>query len=286
MRVFLIIISLVIIASSCSENRVIKLDTIKYELPWVDSFAVQNTIINRVVVPDNFVRIEAVKNTFAHWLRRLPLKEGKPLVTLYNNKSKSNQSAHAFVLDLDVGEKDLQQCADAAIRLRAEYLFNNDKIDSIHFNYTNGANVPFSTWSKGYFPVPGSGKVTWKNALKNDTSYASFKEYLLQIFNYAGTLSLSKELKSIPLEQISPGDILCTGGSPGHAVMVMDVAIEETTREKIFLLGQGGTPAQEMHIIKNPKNSRLSPWYKVSEIGNAIRTTNWVFSRSSLMRWV
>lgn len=286
MRVFLIVSVLEIISSSCSENKVRKLDTAKYELPWIDSFAVQNTIINRVVVPSDFVRIEAAKNTFTHWLRRLPLKEGKPLVMLHNDKSKRNQSAHLYVLDLDVGERDLQQCADATMRLRAEYLYNNDKIDSIHFNYTNGANVSFSTWSKGYFPVPSSGKVSWKNSFKNDDSYSSFKEYLLQIFNYAGTLSLSRELKSIPLEQISPGDILCTGGSPGHAVMVMDVAVDEETCDKIFLLGQGGTPAQEMHIIKNPKNSRLSPWYKVSDIGNTIRTTNWVFSRSSLMRWV
>jgi len=286
MRVISILFLLILFASSCSENRIRELDTIKYELPWVDSFAVQNTIINRVVVPDNFVRIEAATNTFAHWLRRLPLKEGKPSVTLYNNKMKRNQSAHLYVLDLDVGERDLQQCADATMRLRAEYLYYHDKIDSIHFNYTNGASVAFDTWSKGYFPVPGSGKVTWKSSSKNDKSYASFKEYLLQIFNYAGTLSLSRELKSIPLEQISPGDILCTGGSPGYAVMVMDVAIDKETCEKIFLLGQGGTPAQEMHIIKNPKNRSLSPWYKVSDIGNVIRTTNWVFSRNSLMRWV
>lgn len=286
MRVLLILSIFIIAISSCSENRVIKLDVIKYELPWIDSFAVQNTIINRVVVPDNFVRIQTAKNSFAHWLRRLPLKAGKPLVGLYNNKNKRNQSSHMYVLDLDVGKRDLQQCADATMRLRAEYLFNNGKTDSIHFDYTNGANVAYNTWKKGYFPVPGSGKVTWKKSSKNDESYTSFKKYLLQIFNYAGTLSLSRELKKIPLEQISPGDILCTGGSPGHAVMVMDVAIDEETCEKIFLLGQGGTPAQEMHIIKNPRDSRLSPWYKVSDIGKTIRTTNWVFSRNSLMRWV
>ena len=261
-----------------------ELDSIRYNLPWLDSFSINNTLINRVDVPTGYFRKKDKEGNFAHWLRRLPLKEGNPDVQLYNGNLKGYQNGHAYVINMDVGSRDLQQCADATMRLRAEYLYGNNKHDSIHFNYTNGANVQFYKWKSGLYPVPKSGKVNWVNSTKNDNSYASFKKYMIQIYNYAGTLSLSRELASVAIESIKTGDIFCHGGSPGHAVMVMDV-VENELGNKMFLLAQSYMPAQEMHILKNPNNAGISPWYNLSEIGEEINTPEWVFSRSELMRW-
>ena len=259
-------------------------DTIKYNIPWLDSFSINNTLINRVELPSGYFRKNDKKGNFAHWLRRLPLKEGNPDVQLYNGGLKGYQNGHAYVINMDVGARDLQQCADATMRLRAEYLFGNNKQDSIHFNYTNGANVQFSKWKSGLYPVPKSGEVDWVNSTKNNKSYASFKKYMIQIFNYAGTLSLSRELESVAIESVQPGDIFCHGGSPGHAVMVLDVA-ENDFGNKMFLLAQSYMPAQEMHILKNPINKDISPWYDLLEIGEVINTPEWVFDRAELMRW-
>ena len=261
-----------------------ELDSVKYNIPWLDSFSINNTLINRVDVPSEYFRKKEKEGSFVHWLRRLPLKVGNPAVQLYNGKLKGYQNGHAYVINMDVGSRDLQQCADATMRLRAEYLYGNNKHDSIHFNYTNGANVQFSKWKTGLYPVPKSGKVNWVNSTKNNKSYASFKKYMIQIFNYAGTLSLSRELKPIAIESIKPGDIFCYGGSPGHAVMVMDVAVNELGN-KLFLLAQSYMPAQEMHILKNPNDEIFSPWYNLSEIGEEIITPEWNFNRSELMRW-
>ena len=107
---------------------------------------------------------------------------------------------------------------------------------------------------------------------------------MIQIFNYAGTLSLSRELSPVVIESIKPGDIFCHGGSPGHAVMVMDV-VENELGNKMFLIAQSYMPAQEMHILKNPNDAVFSPWYNLSEIGEEINTPEWVFSRAELMRW-
>ena len=261
-----------------------ELDSVKYNIPWLDSFSIKNTLFNRVKPPSGYFRKNDNYGNFAHWLRRLPLKEGNPDVRLYNGDLKGYQNGHAYVINMDVGASDLQQCADATMRLRAEYLFGNNKKDSIHFNYTNGANVQFSKWKSGLYPVPKSGKVDWVNSTENNKSYASFKKYMVQIFNYAGTLSLSRELKSAAIEGVQPGDIFCHGGSPGHAVMVLDV-VENDLGNKMFLLAQSYMPAQEIHILKNPFNEGISPWYNLSEIGEVINTPEWNFYRGELMRW-
>ena len=263
----------------------VSIDSTKLSFPWLDDFDVANTIINRVDVPDGFERLDFDEGSFGHWLRRLPLKPGKPDVKLYDGNLKYNQEAHEYVLDLDVGEKDLQQCADACMRLRSEYLYDKKNYESLHFNYTNGAKVGFQKWASGYYPIPKGSKVTWVQKSSCNDSYGSFKKYMIQIFNYAGTASLSKEMITKTIHEIAPGDLFILGGHPGHSVMVMDVAIHSETGEKAFILAQSYMPAQEMHILKNPENSSSSPWYKVNEIGEEFATPEWMFERSELKTW-
>jgi hypothetical protein len=63
------------------------------------------------------------------WLREISLKKD-PGIYLFNGRLRDDQSTHFAVLDMPVGDKDLQQCADALMRLRAEYFFNRDNIDT------------------------------------------------------------------------------------------------------------------------------------------------------------
>ena len=71
----------------------------------------------RIAVPRGYARVPVAKNSFAAWLRGLPLKPGTPPVYLYNGQKKANQGAHCAVVNIDTGKADLQQCADAVIRL-------------------------------------------------------------------------------------------------------------------------------------------------------------------------
>ena len=107
---------------------------------------------------------------------------------------------------------------------------------------------------------------------------------MTNIFNYAGTLSLSKELISINFDSISPGDVFIQGGSPGHAVLVMDVAVNNEGN-KMFLIAQSYMPAQEMHILINPSNESISPWYSSEEIEVFLETPEWTFQKSDLKRF-
>ncbi len=263
----------------------ITIDSTIYQYSWLANYNYQEALINVVKTPAGFKRTNAQKNSFAAWLQHLPIKTNDNTVYLYDGNKKRNQNAQFKVVNIDVGDKDLQQCADAVMRLRAEYLYATNQQAKIKFNYTNGVSIPFSKWSSGHFPKLQGNKVVWV-AAQNNTSYSSFKKYINNIFTYAGTSSLSKELQSIELKDIQIGDVFIYGGFPGHAVIVVDVAINTTTGDKCFMIAQSYMPAQNIHVLKNPTNADLSPWYSVSACKNQIITPEWTFETNQLKRFV
>ncbi len=243
-----------------------------------------NTIQTRFAPPPGFERIPVENNSFGAYLRTLPLKEPNAPVYLYNGSLKGNQNVHAAVVDIDVGSKDLQQCADAIMRLRAEYLLASNKIDDIHFNLTNGFRMDYSRWRKGDRLKVSGNKTWWERKASPNDSYQTFRSYMDVIFMYAGTLSLSKELQKVPVEEMRIGDVFIQGGSPGHAVIVADMAVNPESGEKCFLLLQSYMPAQEIHVLKNPTEEQLSPWYR-SGNRNSLSTPEWRFEWEDLKRW-
>jgi hypothetical protein len=103
------------------------------------------------------------------------------------------------------------------------------------------------------------------------------------IFSYANTASLKKELTVVGIETILPGDVFIQSGNPyGHAVTVVDVA-EDVHGNRVFLLAQSYMPAQETHLLINPKNQQLSPWYEAKD--GAILTPEWRFESTDLRRF-
>ena len=224
----------------------------------------------------------ADSGSFGEWLRSLPLKPKGTKVKIFNGKDKYNQTAHAAVIDIDVGTIDLQQCADAVIRLRAEYLWAIGKADSIAFNFTSGDRFKWKDWRDGIRPLLHGRSVEFAFRAKADSSYTSFRQYLDKIFAYAGSFSLEKEL--IPVQdaaQIESGDVFIQGGFPGHAVIVVDVA-ENERGERVFLLAQSYSPAQDIHILRNPDSD--DPWYPALTNG-ILCTPEWTFDYTDLKRF-
>src|SRR5690606_29137865 len=98
---------------------------------------------------------------------------------------------------------------------------------------------------------------------------------------YAGTLSLDKELHAKSIDEMQIGDVFIHGGSPGHAVIVVDMAVNKTTNEKIFILAQSYMPAQETQILFNFNNKEISPWYSI-DFGETLKTPEWTFEKTDL----
>jgi hypothetical protein len=242
------------------------------------------TIVTRFQTPSNFTRHKVAKNSYAAYLRELPLKPNGAMVKHYDGTIKYNNNVYDAVVDLEIGKRDLHQCADAVMRIRADYLWKNEKYDQIHFNFTNGFRVDYTEWMKGKRISFKNKKTQWYQKSTPSNSYKDYWKYMELIFSYAGTLSLSRELVPVDLNEMKIGDVFIWGGSPGHAVLVVDMAKNKVTNESIFLLAQSYMPAQEIQILKNPKQSD-NPWYAVSDIKQQLFTPEWTFQKDALKRF-
>jgi hypothetical protein len=70
-------------------------------------------------------------------------------------------------------------------------------------------------------------------------------------------------------------------GSPGHAVLVLDLARAADGR-RVALLGQGFMPAQSFHVLRP---SREGTWFAIDPGTSGIKTPFWpTFPWSSLRR--
>lgn len=216
-------------------------------------------------------------------MQQQKLKPNGTLVHYYDGREKPNKVA-AAVLDADVGNKDLQQCADAVMRLRAEYLWKTKQYELLHFNFTSGFNADYKKWREGYRISVKGNSVSWVKTTKESQSYSSFRDYLTIVFSYAGTASLAKELKPVALKDLQIGDVFIKGGSPGHAVIVVDMAVNKAGR-KVYMVAQSYMPAQDIHVLSNYNNTLISPWYELDVNASAINTPEWTFEPTQLMRF-
>ena len=240
------------------------------------------TLETRILAPKGYNRETATANSLASFIRNYPMKDDGSEVLLYNGTPKGNQTAHVAVFKLPIENYDLQQCADSVMRMYAEYFWNTKQYDKISFHFVSGFEAKYSKWIQGYRIKISGNNVNWVKQTGRDTSYESFKEYLKIVFSYASTLSMEKESKTIGIEDIQVGDIFIKGGSPGHVVMVVDVCVNAEGK-KAFLLAQGYMPAQEFHVLNNPKHSD-DPWYYVDEVTYPLSTPEYSFEEGSLMR--
>ena len=168
---------------------------------------------------------------------------------------------------MDVGTRDLQQCADAVMRLRAEYLFKHKRFSDIHFNFLSDGEPRY------YADYAG-----------NNRTHEKFRKYMTYIFSYANTKSLKDELKTVNIEDMQIGDVFIQSGDPfGHAITVMDMA-KNDKGQKIFMFSQSFMPAQEIHILINKDDEKLSPWYPL-DFGESLFTPEWDFMATDLKRF-
>jgi hypothetical protein len=227
--------------------------------------------------PPAFVPAAFPDGSWQHFLQNLPSRAGK--VVDYTGTPIQNQNKHAAVINYDVGKRDLQQCADALIRLRAEYLFQQLQFDQIRFHFTSGQLYAWKDYCLGLLPRIRGSQVHFVGGTPRKMNYASLRAYLDIVYAYAGTQSLYRELK--PAKQFEVGTIIITPGSPGHCCMIVDEA-KRSDGKKVFKLAESYMPAQSIYILKNPVDG--SPWHELNE-GAPVRTASYYFACYSLRQF-
>lgn len=278
-RIFVLIIFFGLISCSKSQKKekiIIETDNISTTASLIHKNG--NTVKTRFSAPKNYKWIEENPNSFGEFLVDFLLKKYGAQILRFDGNPIATQSLHEAIYDIDTGEKDLQQCADSVIRLYAEYLWKQDRKDEIAFHFTNGDLVKWTDYRDGYRAFVMGNSVDYRKTASYDNSYQNFRNYLDLIYNYAGTISLTAETKAVnSTKNLKTGDILITPGSPGHVVFIAG-SCENKNGEKLFLLSEGFTPAQSIHLLKNPFEENISPWYQLDVNSEKINTARFSFS--------
>ena len=132
------------------------------------------TVKFRVRIPEGFIRETYSEGSFQEYIRDYKLKPFGAKVINYDGSHYFNKIGHYGVLEVPVPENGLQQCADALIRIRSEYLWSKNQKDKIGFNFTSGHYCSWNKYAEGYRPKINGNKVTFHKTTRVNHSKENF----------------------------------------------------------------------------------------------------------------
>lgn len=189
------------------------------------------TIATRFNTPFGFKRVEVEKGSYQEFLRNYRM-----YPSTHIGKYQSGYEMGATqVLEMDFIGKDIQECADVAMRLRCEYLFKTGQYSKISF-HTSATNV-----------------FSYENYLKQNkltSNEKSFRGYLEKLMSWAGSLSVDNyDTQTVKWKDVQIGDVIIIGGNPGHVVTIADMAVCDDPEVIAVILVQGFQPVQETEVV-------------------------------------
>src|ERR1700740_2366589 len=109
-----------------------------------------DTVLTRFSTPAGYHHVAAQPGSFGAYLQSLPLKPAGTHTLTYKGDVAATDVETAAVVDISVGHEDLQQCADAVMRLRGEYLWHAGRYDEIAFHFVSGFKCDYVHYAEGY----------------------------------------------------------------------------------------------------------------------------------------
>jgi len=248
------------------------------------------SLTTRFPAPSGYVRAPLAEGSFGAWLRGLPVRLDRHSVEDYRGRAVTFSGRwSAAVIALDVGEKNLQQCADTALRLHAEWLWSRGDTQALRYHFTSGDESRFSEWVAGRKLAVEGATVREVQVAPVPADRVALRAWLEQLFMYAGTRSLALDSEAVGLDAaLLPGDLLLHPGSPGHVVIVLDVVEREGSGDQLALIGQGSMPAQELHVLRGDARQTVDGvWFRFPQgREQGVRVPGWgTLQRSSARRF-
>jgi|TARA_R110000744_G_scaffold97170_1_gene187827 hypothetical protein len=246
------------------------------------SITLGQTIKNYFEPPKGYER--ELLNDYSHWIIDQPIIVGETVLTYNKYPVSGLNNVYVAKFDYDIGKKNLHQCADAAIYLNAKYHYSTGNLHNIKYHFNNGTPYYFSTYKENILPKYYGDKQKFINK-KPSSNKRKIDGYLEIIWMYAGSYSLEKyDTYQVNINDIQPGDIFIYGGFPGHVVSVVDVIVNKNGNKK-FMLAQSYMPAQDQHILLNPRKE-FSVWHDLVSNENEIITNGGNFNKTQLRRFI
>jgi hypothetical protein len=260
------------------------LDTSPYawhDDPSIEPLEAVATLEQRFAPPPGFHRVDVEPGSFGAWLRHVPLAARDSPVRAYDGRLllPADHPNLAAVTTLDIGKRDLQQCADAIMRLHAEWLWHGKRAQEA--SYPSGAGpIPWTRYLGGQYPRTVGNTFEWRSGRPRTNSHKTYRAYNDVVASWANTVSLARSANKPSRQEVRPGDFFVLPGGPGHAVLILDLARSAEGR-LVALMGQSFMPAQNFQVLR-PSSRRT--WFAVDPEGG-VETPFWKpFPWSALRR--
>lgn len=262
-----------------------------------------NTVGTRFTAPEGFERVSVEAGSFAEYLRSYSLKTYGTMPKRYDRDSGSlvdyGEGSIAGVFNIElINVGSLQGAAGSMIRLRAEYLRSKGAHEAISFELcTTPAFVcDYKTWIEGgrldktqldenilsWCLEHGDGSTCGHKDVWLGDSDDSFKYYLQQVMLYSNVASLKLQMERITTSDMRIGDVFCS--QAGTALMIVDIAVNAQTGEKMFIVAGGATPATDIHVYDNTNDNTKNVWQTLEGNGSFI-CDGVVYAADSLYRF-
>ena len=214
----------------------------------------------------DYTRVHLEKNTYPDYVRHLPLKPSGSDVFSWDGQVVHDADSVLAVIDWPRPTK-VQQCADVAIRLNAEFLYKKGNLQNIKYKSLSGVEISFTKWLEGKYSLnKKTQNVAYKiSDQRIENTDEVFEEYLNFVMTYANSASLSRDLKIVFEKNLIPGDLFIQPnvfekGGVGHVSVILDMC-ENSDGEKLYLFGFGFIPAQDFHLHLPSSQQGYEKWF-------------------------
>ncbi|MCA9256300.1 MAG: hypothetical protein KDA33_11720, partial [Phycisphaerales bacterium] len=217
---------------------------------------------DHIAPPDGFDRVLLPSGGFGDWLRHLPIGASTSDIQCANGKSAAQSGDSRVELTIALQpHTNFLGAAGMMVRLRAEHGWGTQSLDRIGFHFTSGQRMSWLAWRNGVRALSDESGPRFEQSGMIDESRDSFCAWIETQLQFTSFDSLLDDTRTVEDGTIAPGDLLLRQGRDGHALIVLDAAIDVEGRVAV-LLGSGANPAATFHVLRA---TEASPWFVLSD---------------------
>ncbi|HEX9750127.1 MAG TPA: DUF4846 domain-containing protein [candidate division Zixibacteria bacterium] len=219
------------------------------------------TIEDRFAAPEGFGRVAVSDHSFQQRLRSLRLlPDTSPALDWQGNVVFSPAEIGGALEWTLLGS--MEQCADIAIRLVADYQMAQG--DDISVRSLSGDVIGWNDWLHGRYELNAdASSLSYRAASERPATADEYASYLRFVMTYANTASLARDWPTVPDSDLQIGDVLiqpyCSGVGMGHLSVIVD-ACEDRDGDRRYIFIDGYTPARVPIVRQRTSDTAISVW--------------------------